>query len=189
MGGDGAERCDVGLRCDTVFGSLQAGGDALVPLALLIGLGPGHTRGLGGRGYRAGVLDQVDGSFDSWFRLGGFGLDFGGLGRDALAAGFLELVEAALGFVGFTAEADGAAAQAKDSGQRHVRGGGLAERFERLEAEADDVGGEAEFVPGAGVVGREHLGGGLERDGHVAGGASEEEWGEAGEYGFQHDGG
>jgi hypothetical protein len=48
--------------------------------------------------------------------------------------------------VGFAAEADGAAAEAKGSRQRHVRGGGLAERFERLKAEADDVGGEAEFI-------------------------------------------
>ena len=65
-----------------------------------------------------------------------------------VAAGVLELVEATLGFGGFAAEADGAAAQAEDSGQRQVRGGGLAERFERLKAKTDDVGGEPKFVLG-----------------------------------------
>ena len=128
------------------------------------------------------VLDQVEGSFDFWFGLGGVGPGFGG---DALAAGGLEFVQATLGFVGFAAEADGAAPEAEDSRQRHVRGGGLAERFKRLEAEADDVGGEAEFVLGFGVVGAEHLGGGLARGGHVPGGAREEECAEGGEDGFQ----
>ena len=150
MVGDGASRRDVGLRGDAGFGSLSAGGEAVVPLALLIGLGPGQALGLGGGGDLAGVLDQVEGFFDFWLGLGGFGLGFGG---DARAAGGLEFVQAALGFVGFAAEADGAAAEAEGSGQRHVRGGGLAERFEGLEAEADDVGGEVEFVLGLGVVG------------------------------------
>ncbi len=99
----------------------------MVALALLVGLGPGLALGLGGDGYCAGVLDQVDGSFDFWFGLGGFGLGFGGLGGDALAAGLLKLVETALGFVGFPAEADGTAAEAEDFCQRRVRGGGLAE--------------------------------------------------------------
>jgi hypothetical protein len=105
------------------------------------------------------------------------------------AAGGLEFVQATLGFVGFAAEADGAAAEAEGSRQRHVRGGGLAERFERLKAEADDVGGEAEFILGFGVVGAEHLGRGFAGRGHVAGGAGEEEPGEVGEDGLQHGGG
>jgi hypothetical protein len=90
------------------------------------------------------------------------------------------LVETALGFVRFSAEADGTAAEAEDFCQRHVRGGGLAERFERVEAEADDVGGETEFVLGLGVVGSEHLGSGLAGSGEIAGGAGQEECGEAG---------
>ena len=138
------------MRGDTGFGSLEAGGDAQVALALLIGLCPGQATGFGGGGDRAGVLDQVESFFDFWFGLGGFGLGFGG---DACATGGLEFVQATLGFVGFAAEADGAAAEAEGSRQRHVRGGGLAERFERLKAEADDVGGETEFVLGLGVVG------------------------------------
>ena len=184
--GDGASRGDVGLRGDAGFGSLEAGGDAQVALALLVGLSPGQALGLGGDGDRAGVLDQVESFFDFWFGLGGFGLGFGG---DARAAGGLEFVQATLGFVGFAAEADGAAAEAEGSRQRHVRGGGLAERFEGLEAEADDVGGEAEFVLGFGVVGSEHLGRGFAGRGHVAGGAGEEEFGEVGEDGFQDGGG
>ena len=111
------------------------------------------------------------------------------LGGDALAAGFLKLVETALGFVGFSAEADGTATEAEDFCQRHVRGGGLAERFEGLEAEADDFGGETEFVLGLGVVGSEHLGGGLAGGGDVAGGAGKEECSEAGEDGFHDSGG
>jgi hypothetical protein len=174
------------LRGDPGFGSLQAGGDTVVSLALLVGLGPGQALGLGGDGDRAGVLDQVDGSFDFWF---GFGLGFAGLGGDALTAGFLKLVETALGFVGFSAEAEGTAAEAEDFRQRHVRGGGLAERFERVKAEADDVGGETEFVLGLRVVGGEHLSGGLAGGGDVAGGAGEEERGEVGEHGFHDSGG
>ena len=69
------------------------------------------------------------------------------MGTPPGATGGLEFVQATLGFEGFAAEADGAAAEAEGSRQRHVRGGGLAERFERLKAEADDVGGEAEFAP------------------------------------------
>jgi hypothetical protein len=113
----------------------------------------------------------------------------GGLGRDALTAGFLKLVETALGFVGFSAEADGTAAEAEDFCQRHVRGGGLAERFEGVEAEADDVGGETEFVLGLRVVGSKHLVGGLAGSGDVAGGAGEEKRGEPGEHGFHDSGG
>ena len=74
--------------------------------------------------------------------------------------GFQKLVEAVLGLVGFPAEADGAAPEAQDADQRHVRGGSLAEGFQGLEAEADDFGGEAEFVLGFGVVDSEHLEGG-----------------------------
>ncbi len=172
VAGDCASRGDVGLRGDAGFGSLEAGGDAQVALALLVGLSPGQALGLGGDGDCAGVLDQAEGFLDFWFGLGGFGL---GCGGDARATGGLEFVQATLGFVGFAAEADGAAAEAEGSGQRHVRGGGLAERFERLKAEADDVGGEPEFVLGFGVVGSEHLGRGFAGRGHVAGGAGEEE--------------
>jgi hypothetical protein len=76
------------LRGDAGFGSLQAGGDTNVPLALLVGLGPAQALGLGGDGCRAGIVDQVDGPFDFWFGLDGFGLGFGGLGGDALAGAF-----------------------------------------------------------------------------------------------------
>jgi hypothetical protein len=184
--GDGASRCDFGLRSDAGFGSLEAGGDAQVALALLVGSSPGQALGLGGDGDCAGVLDQVESFFDFWFGLSGFGLGFGG---DALVTGGLEFVQATLGFVGFAAKADRAAAEAEGSRQRHVRGGGLAERFERLKAEADDVGGEAEFVLGLSVVGAEHLGRGFAGRGGVTGGAGEEESGEAGEDGFQDGGG
>ena len=98
MVGEGGKCRGVGLRGDAGFGSLQAGGDARVPLALLVGLGPGQALGLGGDGDLAGGLDQVEGSFDFWFGLGGVGPGFGG---DALAAGGLEFVQATLGFVGF----------------------------------------------------------------------------------------
>ena len=117
----------------------------------------------------------------SWIRsiafsiFGWAGLVRLGLRRGCRATGGLELVQAALGLVGFAAEADGAAAEAEDSGQRHVRGGGLAEGFERVEAEADDVGGEAEFVLGLGVVGGEHLGGGVAGGGSSFRGAGEEQ--------------
>src|ERR1700733_11998324 len=93
------ERRDLRLRRDAGFGSLQAGGDSLVALALLVGLGPGQALGLGGDGFCAVVRDRVDGCFDFWVGLGGFGL---GLDGDALAAGLLKLVEAALGFMGFS---------------------------------------------------------------------------------------
>ncbi len=66
--------------------------------ALLVGLGPAQALGLGGRGDPAGGLDQVEGSFDFWFWLGGVGSGFGG---DALATGGLEFVQATLGFMGF----------------------------------------------------------------------------------------
>jgi hypothetical protein len=97
--GDGASRGDVGLRSDTGFSSLDAGGDACSSLALLVGLGPGQALGLGGDGDCSGVLDQVESFFDFWFGLGGgFGL---GCGGDARTAGGLEFVQATLGFVGF----------------------------------------------------------------------------------------
>jgi hypothetical protein len=57
MVGEGAERRGIGLRGEAGFGSLQARGEAGVPLALFVGLGPGKALGLGGRGDRPGVLD------------------------------------------------------------------------------------------------------------------------------------
>jgi hypothetical protein len=42
MVGEGGECRGVGLRGNAGFGSLQAGGDADVPLALSVGLGPGQ---------------------------------------------------------------------------------------------------------------------------------------------------
>jgi hypothetical protein len=135
-----AGRRDIRLRGEAGFGSLLAGGDAVVALALFVGLGPAHPLGFGDTCDRAGGLDQVESFLDFWFGLGGFGL---GLGRDALTTGGLEFVQATLGFVRFAAEADGAAPKAELPCQRHVGGGGLAERFQGLEAEADDVGGEA----------------------------------------------
>ena len=69
-----------------------------------------------------------------------------------------------------------------------IRRGGLGQGFEPLEAEADDVGGEAQFVLGFRAVGIEHVDGRLTGGGRVAAGAGEEERGEADEDGFQ-DGG
>jgi hypothetical protein len=50
--------------------------------------------------------------------------------------------------------------------QRHVGGHRLAECLQRVEAEADDFRGEADFIVGFGVVGGEHLSGGA-RVGHI----------------------
>ncbi len=58
-----------------------------------------------------------------------------------------------------------------------------------MNAEADDLGGEAEFVLGFGVVGGEHAGRGVAGGGDVAAGGTEEEHGEAEEEGLQDDGG
>jgi hypothetical protein len=107
----------AGLGGDPCFGSFQACGDALVALVSRIGLGPGQAVGFGCRRDLACLLDQVEGFLD--FRLGLDGRRFGldGLG---LAAGLLELVQTTLGFGGFTVEADGTAAEAKDAGHGHV---------------------------------------------------------------------
>jgi hypothetical protein len=43
----------------------------------------------------------------------------------------------------------------------------LAEGFERLESEADDVGGETQFISGFRIVGIEHLGRCIMRRGGV----------------------
>ena len=75
------------------------------------------------------------------------------LGLGGLLAGLLKLAEPAFGACGFAAEADGTAAETEDAGQRQIRRGGLRQGFEPLEAEADDVGGEAQFVLGFRVVG------------------------------------
>ena len=145
--GDGASCGDVGLRGDAGFGSLQAGGDPVVSLAQFDIL-RSQVRPLVLATPAVVRMSWISVNYlDFWFGLGGFGL---GRGGDACTAGGLEFVQATLGFVGFAAEADGAAAEAESSRQRHVRGGGLAERFECLKAEADDVGGEAEFVLGFG---------------------------------------
>jgi hypothetical protein len=92
---------------------LHERGDALVSLAVLFGLGPGRAAEFGGGGDVASVLDQVEG-----FPVGLDGRGLDGLGGDILPAGLLELVEAALGFRGFPAEADGTAAEAENAGQR-----------------------------------------------------------------------
>ncbi len=63
--------------------------------------------------------------------------------------------------------------------------GGLAEGFERVETEADDLRGEAEFLGGFRMVRGEHVDGRLARGGQVAAGTAEEERGEAGQDGFQ----
>ena len=89
MVGRGAERRRVGWRGDAGFGSLQSGGEAVVPLALFVGLGPGQAVGFGDAGDRARGLDRVEGLLDLWFGLGGFWLGSGGL----------EFVQAALSFV------------------------------------------------------------------------------------------
>src|SRR5471030_2546014 len=92
---------------------LQVFGDAVGPLALLVGLRPGLARGLGDSRHLAGFLDQVEGFLDFRRRLRGWGLS---LSRRSGARGVLELVQAALGLVGFAAKANGAAAKAEDAG-------------------------------------------------------------------------
>jgi hypothetical protein len=112
----------------------------------------GDRGGLCGRGGLGPPVGELGGGdFRASFRGGGFrGGDFRrsvrGLRRDADAAAALELVEFALRLVVFAAEADGGSAQAQDAGQRQVRVGSLTEGRQRLEAETDDLGGEAEFV-------------------------------------------
>ena len=64
MVGEGGERCGVGLRGGAGLGSLQAGCDADVSLALFVGLGPGQAVGFGDAGDSAGGLNQVEGFFD-----------------------------------------------------------------------------------------------------------------------------
>ena len=117
---------------------LEVCGNASGALALLIGLRPGDAGGLGDGGDLFGVADQIDRFFGGWIGRRGFGRRF-----DSLAAGFLECVQTALGLVGFAAEADGAAPEAENAGQWFVIGAGLAECLQRVEAEADDLGGEA----------------------------------------------
>jgi hypothetical protein len=108
-----------------------------------------------------------------------------GRGFGSLSAGFLAFVQAALGLVGFAAEADGAAAEAEDAVEGHVWCGGLCECLQRVEAEADDLGGEAEFVLGFRLICGEEAGCGLFRGFPVAAGAGEEEAGEVGQEGLQ----
>ena len=104
--------CGLAGVPDLVF--LQFFSDAPGRFALLVGLRPGNFAA--GRGSGAFGFDEAD-------RLVGFGGGWGGLGLgrlllEAVAAGALELVEFAVGFVLFPAEADGAAAEAEDSVQR-----------------------------------------------------------------------
>jgi hypothetical protein len=156
----------------------QVVGDALGDLALLEPMRPGFAAVLAGGFERIpGERDQVDSLVDLgaarfiglWRRRRLFCLRR--LRRDTGSTIALELVEFALGFVGLPAEADGAAAEAEDLCQRHVRVGGLAESLERMEAEADDFGGEAEFVRRFDFVGREHLARGVACDRQVPDGA------------------
>jgi hypothetical protein len=160
-------------------------GEALVACPQAEGLGPGQAGGLGDGLDLAGFLDQGDGVVDSGGGFGGWRL--GRCVRPG-AAGVLDEVEATLGFVGFTAEADGAAAQAEHAVERHVGRGGLAERGEGVEAEADDLGGEAEFVLGLRLMFGEHADGGVAGRVGVVGGAGEEQQGQARQDGVQ-DGG
>jgi hypothetical protein len=182
------------LAGDPSLRALEAGCDAGVAIALLVGLGPGQVAGFGGHGDGGGGVDRGGGLLDSWwgllgrFGLGGCGLDFGLLGLDGLLGGLLKLAEVAFGFGGFPAEADGTAPEAEDACYRYVRRAGLGQSFERLEAEDDDVGGEAEFVWSLRVVGGEHLGCGVAGGGWVTAGAGQEEGGETDQDGFQ-DGG
>ena len=95
------------------------------------------------------------------------------------AAGALELVEFVLGFVRLPAEADGTAAEADGSGGGQVGFGGITEGLQSVEAEADDLGGEAQFFLGLNVVAAQGIGrcvaslfrvsgGGEEKQGEVA---------------------
>ena len=62
-----------GLGGEFGLGPLQAGGDAGIALALLVGLGPGQVAGFGRHGDGGGVLDQGDGFFGFRFGVrGGF---------------------------------------------------------------------------------------------------------------------
>jgi hypothetical protein len=87
----------------------------------------------------------------------------------------LKLVKPALRFMGPAAEADGAAAEAELVVQRYVWTGGVAESLQSLETEADDFSGEARFILGFGVAGREHLAGGEACGGVVIAGAGQEQ--------------
>jgi hypothetical protein len=173
---DESGRRGVGLGGDPSLGAFQAGGNADVLLALVVGLGPDLD---GGRD-----LGRIAGGVFCGFGLGGFGWPgWGGLG-----AGLLALFEAALSFVGCAVEADSIAAEAEDAGQREVWRRGLTGRFKRMEAEADDLGGEPQFLRGVRVVVGEHFGRGKACGGEVAAGAGEEEGGEPDQDGFQNGG-
>jgi hypothetical protein len=56
-----------------------------------------------------------------------------------------------------------------------------------MKAEADDFRGQAEFVLGSRVIGRQHLSGGAARGGQVADGTGQEQQGEAPEDRVQDD--
>lgn len=127
-------------------------------------------------------LDGPAGEFDKTERLvcggfigGGVWLRWGG------RAGALELIQFAAGFVTLPAETDGTAAQAEFVVQRQVGCGGLTERFQGVESEADDVGGEMQFLLGFRFVGGEHLAGGLTGGGTVVVGGGQEMTGEVAE--------
>ena len=171
----GGRRRVVECGFDLIF--LQLLGDAHGRLALLIPLRPTLARSPGyGRRRFPGGFDQLDGFVDpGWNGLRLWGRGLIRLDRNTGRAGLLELVEFAAGFVGFAAEADGAAAEAKLPVQGYVRFGGLAEGFQRMKAEADDVGGEVQFVLGLRVVGGNHLAGRLVRRAEVATGAEQEQ--------------
>jgi hypothetical protein len=105
----------------------------------------------------------------------------GGLGRAAGAAVALQLVKPVLGSVGLSAEADGAAAETENFCQRQIVACSLAERLQSMEAEADDFGGEAEFVLGFRMVAGEHLRRRVVGGGQITAGAGKKEHGEAGQ--------
>lgn len=109
MAGQGGEPRGIGLHGNAGFGSLKAGGDAHVPLALLTEWGRGQAAGFGSGWDLSGFRDEGVGFLDFRAGLGGFGLR-------GVAPVFLELAEATLGFGGFTAEADGSATKAQDMG-------------------------------------------------------------------------
>ncbi len=96
--------------------------EALVALALAVGLGPGLLGLLGDGCDLIGVCDQCNGFFYYWIWLEGW---FGRHWR-SVAAGLLDLVEPAFSLMGFAAEANSAATQPKGTGKLHIRGGRLA---------------------------------------------------------------
>lgn len=156
----------------------QVVGDAAGRIALLERARPVLDVGLPGfLHFSPRSRDKLESVFD--FRLGGRLRRCRCLRRSTGSASTLKLIQFALGFVRFAAETDGGAAKTEYRVQRQFRISGIAERFQGVQLKADDLGGKAEFIRRFGVVGGEHLTGGVACRGHDAIGSGEEKRGKA----------